>query len=298
MTNGGSRRKHSVHGVRPHQAKLVSKISGTTVCFQQTHKRVPGVNNITSIWKSPGSSSSKSLKASINLKRPDLSYMHNHALEPHLTSMKVLNPLLSMWNQVRAPRVAARPHRISPIGGGIPRVVLSQATRSEENLGVGLTGAVPIGNSSALRILPASDEEASRSWSDEAVVIWEFPASSESGSTRIDWSAILNQRLKCKEIQNVPCTSIVSLGLQSVLRPSLSNWMLWAAQSDIRMCLHRRISWTSEALNIWKCLSDITEIADFDWLIKWIGYPSSYCATAAFSSFSILTISSLNFCPS
>ena len=52
-----------------------------------------------------------------------------------------------MWNQVRAPRVAARPHRISPIGGGIPRVVLSQATRSEENLGVGLTGAVPIGNS-------------------------------------------------------------------------------------------------------------------------------------------------------
>jgi hypothetical protein len=49
MTNGGGRGKRSVHGVRSHQAKLVSKISGTTVCFRKTHKRVPGVNNITSI---------------------------------------------------------------------------------------------------------------------------------------------------------------------------------------------------------------------------------------------------------
>lgn len=68
----------------------------------------------------------------------------------------------------------------------MPRDVISQATRSVENFGVGLTGAVPIGNSRALRILPASEDAASKSWSDEAVIICDFPASSESGSTKID----------------------------------------------------------------------------------------------------------------
>ena len=82
--------------------------------------------------------------------------------------------------------MAARPHRISPIGGGIPREVSSQATKSEENLGVGLIGAVPIGNSSALSILPASEPEASSNWSDDAVIICDRPASSESGSISID----------------------------------------------------------------------------------------------------------------
>jgi hypothetical protein len=111
-----------------------------------------------------------------------------HALMPHLISMNVLKPLLSIWNQDLAPGVAASPQRISPIGGGIPRETISQATRSVENLGVGQIDAVPIGNSRALIILPSDVREASRSWSDEAVIIWVFQASSESGSTRIDWS--------------------------------------------------------------------------------------------------------------
>lgn len=50
VTNGGGRGKYSMHGVRPHQAKMVTKISDALVRFSlTTHKRVPGVNNITSI---------------------------------------------------------------------------------------------------------------------------------------------------------------------------------------------------------------------------------------------------------
>lgn len=76
----------------------------------------------------------------------------------------------SMWNQVRAPGVAARPKRISPIGGGDSAAVDAQARRSVENLGAGVNDARFIGNWSALRILPDSTAAALSNWSDVAVI--------------------------------------------------------------------------------------------------------------------------------
>ena len=207
----------------------------------------------------------------MKLKSPDLSYMQNHALKPHFTSMKVLNPLLSMWNQVHAPAVAARPHRISPIGGGIPQEMISQATRLDENFSVGLTSAVPIGNLRALRILTASEAEAASSWSDEVVIICECLASSKSWSTAMDWSATGINHWSGKGVWNVPWTSMVSLGEHRVLNPSLSNWRSWVAQCKVRMWVVWRVSWTSLAVIFRKCNSDIVVIADFWGLDRCIG---------------------------
>jgi len=94
------------------------------------------------------------------------------------------NPIQSMWNQLQAPAVAARPKHISPIGGGNSLAVDPQATRSIENLGVGVNDTRVIGNWRALRILPDSIAAAFSNWSDVTVISCDVPAS--SGSTRID----------------------------------------------------------------------------------------------------------------
>ena len=130
------------------------------------------------------SSSSKSLNASIPTNCPASSRMQIHTLKPHIVVMNVRNPIQSMWNQLRAPAVAARPKRISPIGGGNSLAVDPQATRSVENLGVGVNDARVIGNWRALRILPDSVAAAFSNWSDVAVISCDVPAS--SGSTRMD----------------------------------------------------------------------------------------------------------------
>ena len=84
--------------------------------------------------------------------------------------MKVRNPMQSMWNQVQAPGVAARPKRMSPIGGGDSATVDAQARRSVENLGAGVNDTRFIGNWSALRILPDLTAAALSNWSDMAVI--------------------------------------------------------------------------------------------------------------------------------
>ena len=76
----------------------------------------------------------------------------------------------SMWNQVQAPGVAARPKHMSPIGGGDSTIVDAQARRSVENLGAGVNDARFIRNWSALRILPDLTAAALSNWSDVAVI--------------------------------------------------------------------------------------------------------------------------------
>jgi len=82
------------------------------------------------------------------------------------------------------PSSRCKAKRISPIGGGNSLAVDPQATRSIENLGIGVNDARVIGNWRALRILPDSVAAAFSNWSDVAVISCDVPAS--SGSTRID----------------------------------------------------------------------------------------------------------------
>lgn len=139
--------------------------------------------------------------------------------------MKVRNPLESIWNQVRAPGVAARPNRISPTGGGNPVAVNAQARRSVEYLGTGLNDAKFIGNSRALRIFPEF-VAASSNWSDVASISCDVPAL--SGSTRMDWSVALNQQNRRQGL-TIKAHLELQLAAKESRGSSIHPHQIWAA---------------------------------------------------------------------
>ena len=124
-------------------------------------------------------------------KFPSSSLIKNQILSPHFRMTKTPRPLLSRWNHVHAPLVAAVPQRMSEVGGTMPLPATRRARRSVENLGGGSKDASPIGNCKAFNIFPSGACAASRSWPVVAVVSHNSPA--PASPTRTDWSTYVRE---------------------------------------------------------------------------------------------------------